>query len=142
MEYLIFEPSILIPIILIILILLVFIAIIGVALKQASDARKRRIRAERAKKLAATASRLNLFGEEMEAKEEEIKKEVKASKKTTDEDSGDRTIYDDRKKVTSWQVHLSDTYKAMKKKNPKTTFQAAMKAAKKTYKKPAKKAKK
>lgn len=125
----------LIPILLSILIVLLFIAIVCIALKQARDERKRRIRAERARKLAATASRLNLFGEEMGAREEEIaKKEAKDSKKTK-EDSGDRTIYDDRKKVNAWQVHLSDTYKAMKKKNPNTTFQAAMKAAKKTYKK-------
>lgn len=86
------------------------------------------------KKMAAAVSNVSLVGEEMQEKEEE--EEVKPVKSTANKKtSGDKTIYDDRKKLNSWQVHLSDTYKAMKKKNPKTTFQAAMKAAKKTYKK-------
>ncbi len=90
----------------------------------------------RMKKMAAAVSNVSLVGEAMQEKEEEIEEKVKPVKgKAKKKESGDKTIYDDRKKLNSWQVHLSDTYKAMKKKNPKTTFQAAMKAAKKTYKK-------
>ncbi len=87
------------------------------------------------KKMAAAVSNVSLVGEEMQEKEQEIEEVKPVKGKTKKKESGDRTIYDDRKKLNSWQVHLSDTYKAMKKKNPKTTFQAAMKAAKKTYKK-------
>jgi len=36
---------------------------------------------------------------------------------------------------TKWQLHLSKTYKEMKKKNPGAKFSQAMVAAKKTYKK-------
>lgn len=120
-----------VPTLLFLLILLVLVAIIGVSINQ--ERRRRRMQREvrKMKKMAAAVSNVSLVGEAMQEKEEVKPVKGKAKKK----ESGDKTIYDDRKKLNSWQVHLSDTYKAMKKKNPKTTFQAAMKAAKKTYKK-------
>lgn len=149
MENLIFSPSILVPILLVALILLVLIAIIALSVKRRAERKARRRSKkediEKIKKLAAAISQVGLRGEQMreeellkkDEKREGVKKSIEANK-----ESGDKTVYDDRKKLSDWQVHLSKTYKDMKKKNPKTTFQAAMKAAKKTYKKSAKKAKK
>lgn len=97
-------------------------------------------RVRKMRKMAAAISRVNLIGEEMKTKEAKIQEtrftpiQIPPKQETV---SGDKTIYDDRKKLTTWQVHLSDTYRAMKEKNPNATFQDAMKAAKKTYKKPA-----
>ena len=92
------------------------------------------------KELSAAVSRLNL--QEQEKRVEENRKLLeytpKKAEKQKREAKGDKTIYDDRKNLSNWQVHLSKTYRDMKKKNPKATFQAAMKAAKKTYKKKSK----
>lgn len=135
MTFLFFQPSMIVPTLLFLLILLVLVAIIGVSINQERKRRRMQREARRMKKMAAAVSNVSLVGEEMQEKEQEIEEVKPVKGKTKKKESGDRTIYDDRKKLNSWQVHLSDTYKAMKKKNPKTTFQAAMKAAKKTYKK-------
>lgn len=134
MENLIFQPSFLVPIILIALILIVLVAIIAVSINQAAKRKAmRRQQSQKMKKMAAAVSNVNLVGQEMEEFQEETVKPVKSVAKK--KESGDKTIYDDRKKLTDWQVHLSKTYKDMKKKNPNAKFSAAMKAAKKTYKK-------
>jgi len=85
------------------------------------------------KELSAAVSQVPV----KEIKEITIKevKEENPEKKEVKKRSGDRTIYDDRKNLSNWQVHLSKTYRDMKKKNPKAKFSDAMKAAKKTYKK-------
>lgn len=139
MSFLFFQPSMIVPILLFILILLVLIGIIAISINERRRIKKMENQVKRMRKMAAAISRVNLVGEEMEAKEAKIQEtrftpiQITPKQETP---SGDRTIYDDRKKLTTWQVHLSDTYRAMKEKDPDATFQDAMKAAKKTYKKP------
>lgn len=136
MAFLFFEPSMIVPFLLFLLIILLIVAIIVISIEQERKRRRMQREARKMKKMAAAVSNVSLVGEEMQEKEEEIKEEtVKPVKGKAKKESGDRTIYDDRKKLNAWQVHLSKTYRDMKKKNPKTTFQSAMKAAKKTYKK-------
>jgi len=149
MAFLFMNPSGLIPVLLIVLILIVLVAIIGVTIRNINE-RRRRMSAnlKKMKRLEAAVSNLNLREQEKQVlynknllnytpeKAEKQKEEakVKPAKKQT-KASGDKTIYDDRKNLTAWQVHLSKTYRDMKKKNPNAKFSAAMKAAKKTYKK-------
>lgn len=140
------NPSGLIPVLLIVLIIIVLVAIIGVTIRNVNQRRRRMsVSLQKMKKLEAAVSQLGMqkegdAWEEQMKRVEESEKPVKNVKSPTKKkESGDKTIYDDRKKLSAWQVHLSKTYRDMKKKNPNTKFSAAMKAAKKTYKKPAKK---
>ena len=95
------------------------------------------------KELEAAVSNINLDKIEKVEKADEKKEKVSRAKPArtarTTRRTGDRTIYDDRRNLSDWQIHLSKTYRDMKKKNPKAKFSDAMKVAKKTYKKKSKK---
>ncbi len=142
MAFLFMNPSGLVPIILIVLILIVLVGIVVVTIRNINQRRRRMSESLRKmKKLEAAVSQLGMQ-KEGEAWEEQMKRMEESEKPVKNvktpakkKESGDKTIYDDRKKLSAWQVHLSKTYRDMKKKNPNTKFSAAMKAAKKTYKK-------
>jgi uncharacterized membrane protein len=141
MAFLYTEPVMIVPILLLIIILILIIAIFVIAMRNRRTMRSRRegvkrvqTEVDKMRKLASVISLADIKNQEMKAKEEIKEKKVEEVKK-----DGDETIYDDRKNVSTWQAHLSKTYKDMKKKNSNAKFSDAMKAAKKTYKKKAKK---
>jgi ABC-type multidrug transport system fused ATPase/permease subunit len=116
------------------LIIIALVAIVGVSARIDRQRRRRMAREVRKmKELNAAVSHVPITEIAIKEEKEEIpeKKEVKSDKKR----KGDKTIYDDRKNLSTWQEHLSKTFREMKKKNPKAKFSDAMKAAKKTYKK-------
>ena len=126
-------PAMVVPILLAVLIIILIITIIAIA--NAGNRRRmdRRMQENLAKmkQLGEAVAKLNVPAKATTA----VTTTTPVAKKKTVQRNGDKTIYDDRKNVTTWQAHLSKTFRDMKKKNPKAKFKDAMKAAKKTYKK-------
>jgi hypothetical protein len=147
MAFLFMQPSIIVPILLGVLILVVFIGIIALVVRKRRIERRNMVRnIRKMKELQAAVARISVPDLSIRANKEDYERKKisddldmlieKAKKKESPaKKSGDKTIYDDRKNLSAWQVHLSKTYREMKKKNPNAKFSAAMKAAKKTYKK-------